>query len=124
MALPCAKVKHTAKHVFICRHSAKLFFAVCPRNCTRQIGWHTANVEFPVVSVGRPTTAFRRASLFACIYLAKRYNLSPNCDFFYRNRTIPTLNIHNRISTTNKESSTQTAQPTGKQFSNSKVKLD
>ena len=82
MALPCAKVKHMAKHVFICRHSVKLFFAVCPRNCTRQTGWHTVNVEFPVVSVGRRTTAFRRAS-FACIYLAKRYNLSPNCDFFF-----------------------------------------
>jgi len=36
--------------VFICRHSAKLFFAVCPRNCTRQTRCHTTNVEFPVVS--------------------------------------------------------------------------
>jgi len=64
--LPCAKKSTQQTHgfavcqsrvprvcrVFICRHLAKLFFAVCPRNCTRQTHWHTANVEFPVVRVG------------------------------------------------------------------------
>ena len=55
MSLSCAKVRHTlcrvplVCRVFIYRHSAKLLFAVCPRNCIRQTRWHTANAEFPVV---------------------------------------------------------------------------
>ena len=85
--LPCAKKSTQQTHgfavcqsrvprvcrVFICRHSAKLFFAVCPRNCTRQTRWHTANAEFPVVhgwwildrSVGfRPSRPWHNETVF------------------------------------------------------------
>jgi hypothetical protein len=30
-------------------HSANSFFAECPKNCTRQRSWHSANKGFPVV---------------------------------------------------------------------------
>ena len=68
--LPCAKLKHTAKHgLAVCpiivmhlwlpcfywvTHDKS--FAVCPKSCPRKRLRHTANMPFPVGSHGEVTT--------------------------------------------------------------------
>ena len=68
--LPCAKLKHTAKHgLAVCPIIAMHLwlpcfywvthdksFAVCPKSCPRQRLRHTANMPFPVGSHGEVTT--------------------------------------------------------------------